>query len=85
MAEDEQIVATNETVEPAPDTVEPSPADDKPEAKTGKGAKAKEPKAKKPAAARKARTAPTHPPYEEVCYCIEFEFKFKCIYSQFCF
>lgn len=62
--EEATVVVVTETVEnPPPEPATTETAADKPAAKTGK---AKEPKAKKAPAPRKPRSAPAHPPYEEV-------------------
>lgn len=63
MATEEPTVA----VESGPEPASTEPAEEKPASKAGKSKSTKDTKAKKPVAARKPRSPPTHPPYEEVC------------------
>lgn len=64
MASEEPVVVAVETAVLA--TTTETLAEENPAPKPKAGRKAKEPKAKKPAAPRKPRTAPTHPPYIEM-------------------
>lgn len=63
MATEEPVLAVESAAEPA----NAEPAGESPVKKAAKSKKSKESKEKKPAAPKRSRNPPTHPPYEEVC------------------